>query len=110
MNQMNAFATQAMQEMTVKLVQGVYMYTLQLPVMTRYILTDLYPCQRQTPCMNEATCINNGLGHYICQCVDGYEGENCETEINECDPNPCQNGGTCTVGFNWKGNSYIYDQ
>ena len=26
-------------------------------------------------------------------------GTNCETEINECDPMPCQNGGTCTVNF-----------
>ena len=62
-------------------------------------LQDLYPCQRQTPCMNDADCINNGLGDYLCQCMDGYTGDRCEDEINECAPNPCQNGGTCTVSY-----------
>ena len=62
-----------------------------------YKSSDLYPCQRQMPCKNGATCINNGLGDYICQCPDGYAGEQCRTDINECFPNPCQNGGTCTV-------------
>ena len=65
--------------------------------------TDLYPCQRQPPCQNGATCINNGLGDYLCQCLDGYEGDTCETETIECYPNPCQNGGTCTV---WHYNVY----
>ena len=35
--------------------------------------------------------------NYTCECVDGYKGNNCEMDINECDSNPCQNGGTCTV-------------
>ena len=26
----------------------------------------------------------------------GYTGTNCENDINECFPNPCQKGGTCT--------------
>ncbi len=34
---------------------------------------------------------------YVCECVEGYEGKNCETEIDECLSNPCSNGGTCTV-------------
>ena len=32
-----------------------------------------------------------------CQCVEGYEGDSCELMTDECEPNPCQNGGTCTV-------------
>lgn len=31
----------------------------------------------------------------ICQCSIGYQGEFCETDINECESNPCQNGGQC---------------
>ena len=25
----------------------------------------------------------------------GYTGETCETDIDECDPDPCENGATC---------------
>ena len=31
-----------------------------------------------------------------CQCVPGYEGTLCDVNIDECSPNPCQNGGKCT--------------
>ena len=37
------------------------------------------------------------LAGYTCACVDGYEGDDCETETNECVPNPCQHAGVCTV-------------
>ena len=32
-----------------------------------------------------------------CECLPGYmaNGNNC-VKIDECDPDPCQNGGTCT--------------
>lgn len=29
------------------------------------------------------------------QCVPGYQGVNCEYEVDECQNQPCQNGGTC---------------
>lgn len=37
------------------------------------------------------------LTRYVgpCQCLPGYDGQNCEREINECRSHPCQNGGTC---------------
>ena len=33
---------------------------------------------------------------YFCSCQPGYFGRNCEMEIDECLPRPCENGGTCT--------------
>ena len=59
--------------------------------------TDLLPCQRRSPCQNGATCTNDGSGGYRCTCVTGYSGTNCQTNINDCSPNPCHNGGTCRV-------------
>lgn len=32
----------------------------------------------------------------VCNCRPGYTGRECEIEINECDPQPCLNGGLCT--------------
>ena len=31
----------------------------------------------------------------MCTCVLGWTGVNCETDINECTSNPCQNGAQC---------------
>ena len=33
-------------------------------------------------------------------CSAGYEGDNCEINIDDCTPNPCQNSGTCADGIN----------
>ncbi|XP_072174362.1 uncharacterized protein [Diadema setosum] len=42
------------------------------------------------------------VGHYDCNditgakmCHDGWTGTDCNAEINECDSNPCLNGGSC---------------
>ena len=32
--------------------------------------------------------------------VIGFTGRDCETNINECMPNPCQHGGNCVDGIN----------
>ena len=32
---------------------------------------------------------------FICTCAAGYTGNRCQTNIPECNSNPCQNGGTC---------------
>jgi len=57
----------------------------------------LDPCGHTTPCENGATCNNTGPDQYECLCAAGFEGDSCERETNECDPNPCMNGGSCTV-------------
>ena len=43
---------------------------------------------------NGGTCISEGC-IFICLCPDGFTGTNCETEIDPCDSNPCENDGTC---------------
>jgi probable HAF family extracellular repeat protein len=50
------------------------------------------PCSAQ-PCEN-GSCVVVGDA-YQCTCDDGYEGDNCETNIDDCAPNPCENGGRC---------------
>ena len=32
-------------------------------------------------------------------CVSGYTGERCDVDIDECQSNPCLNGGVCTQGI-----------
>src|SRR5690606_11486180 len=50
-------------------------------------------------CQNGAECVD-GLGNYTCRCAAGYEGERCETDVDDCAANPCANGGTCSDGVN----------
>lgn len=55
---------------------------------------------RSNPCLNGGTCVNTG-DYYQCICKDGFEGSNCQDDVNDCIPQPCQNGGKCIDGVNW---------
>lgn len=35
------------------------------------------------------------MNGYHCLCPRGFTGKNCEIETNDCESNPCQNGGRC---------------
>jgi len=35
------------------------------------------------------------LNAYSCECLPGYTGANCETNVDDCAINPCKNGGSC---------------
>ena len=39
-----------------------------------------------------ATCID-GIANYTCSCADGFEGDTCESNIDDCLSNPCENDG-----------------
>ncbi|KAK3083937.1 hypothetical protein FSP39_005650 [Pinctada imbricata] len=61
---------------------------------------DSDPCLA-FPCDHDGTCINTGINMFTCNCEAGYDAStNCQEEINECDSNPCQNGGTCNDQLN----------
>ncbi|XP_023314181.1 fat-like cadherin-related tumor suppressor homolog isoform X1 [Trichogramma pretiosum] len=45
------------------------------------------------PCKNGGVCEEGNSGP-ICKC-QGYAGERCELDVNECERNPCANGATC---------------
>ena len=55
----------------------------------------------QINCSSQGTCID-GVGTYSCECIPGYTGRDCETNINECllmEPQ-CSGRGQCIDGVN----------
>uniref|UniRef100_A0A0N5ARB9 Sushi, von Willebrand factor type A, EGF and pentraxin domain-containing protein 1 n=1 Tax=Syphacia muris TaxID=451379 RepID=A0A0N5ARB9_9BILA len=55
-------------------------------------------CEQLKPCLNNGTCISTMTEErYECDCIDGYTGKVCERKTESCTPNPCKNGGFCTV-------------
>ncbi|XP_027882287.1 protein crumbs homolog 2a [Xiphophorus couchianus] len=70
---------------------------------------DIDECAEQ-PCQNGGECFERSdpshweldwelrfsdAAGYICQCQGGFAGENCSINIDECESEPCQNGGAC---------------
>ena len=59
---------------------------------------DARPCSN-SPCLNNATCINTNLtsAGYFCECNNFYTGANCETQIDLCQNETCSSNGKCSV-------------
>ena len=50
------------------------------------------------------------MDSFSCDCVDGYEGDRCDVNHDDCLPNPCENGGGCQVSrenTEIEGQSYV---
>jgi len=58
------------------------------------------PCENfTTPCSGHGACYDLSETEYICVCNAGYNGTDCDVDINECDSNPCFHG-NCTDEMN----------
>jgi len=60
------------------------------------------PCVTGNPCGNGGSCIAGEGMKYSCRCQPGWGDSHCNTpdkpaqkDVNECESNPCQNGGRC---------------
>ncbi|VDO56932.1 unnamed protein product [Brugia timori] len=40
------------------------------------------------------------LNGYHCECLAGFTGRQCATNINECESSPCENGASCIDHIN----------
>ncbi|PKU27772.1 hypothetical protein llap_21924 [Limosa lapponica baueri] len=61
----------------------------------QFCAEDVDECQLQPPaCRNGGTCFNRRGGH-TCVCVNGWTGESCSQNIDDCATPVCLNGATC---------------
>ena len=54
---------------------------------------DINECTMNNPCQNGGNCTNL-MGSFSCACPVRFTGSTCMTPVI-CDPNPCENEGTC---------------
>uniref|UniRef100_A0A7N6BCP3 Slit homolog 2 (Drosophila) n=1 Tax=Anabas testudineus TaxID=64144 RepID=A0A7N6BCP3_ANATE len=54
------------------------------------------------PCQNGGSChLKEGEGsNFWCVCPEGFEGDACEINIDDCEDNDCENNSTCVDGVN----------
>ena len=71
-----------------------------LDCMDGYQRTNDGVCEPYGGC-DEDSCSGRGLcsdseGPVVCECLPGFEGTECEIDIDECEAAPCANGGVCS--------------
>jgi len=52
------------------------------------------PCS-PNPCENDGVCSEGENGDALCTCEEGWTGDSCDTDFDECHSEPCLNGGQC---------------
>uniref|UniRef100_A0A673CAD7 Delta-like protein n=1 Tax=Sphaeramia orbicularis TaxID=375764 RepID=A0A673CAD7_9TELE len=58
----------------------------------RTCLIDANECDTN-PCVNASSC-RNLIGGYFCECLPGWTGQNCDSNVNDCQ-GQCLNGASC---------------
>ena len=58
----------------------------------------VFPGVADQVCEHGSTCVPYGNQQFYCCCSQGYTGPNCEADIDECESQPCRNGGSCSEG------------
>ena len=59
------------------------------------------PCQHGATCADSTTRFGEldeqvvGVNEYACACTEGWQGEHCDADVDECASHPCQNAGEC---------------
>ncbi|XP_071439306.1 uncharacterized protein uif isoform X2 [Hetaerina americana] len=55
------------------------------------------PCTANgNPCANGASCVALQQGRFKCECLNGWEGQRCEINTDDCAEKPCLLGANCT--------------
>ena len=62
---------------------------------------DMFDDCAPIPCLNGGICTDLGVLDFECDCDGtGFIGTTCDSNINDCDGNPCDVGGSCSDGVN----------
>lgn len=60
---------------------------------------SVHPMCENHPCSNNGTCrVLPNSQTYECDCLEGFSGQHCETNQNDCESSPCLNAGRCIDG------------
>uniref|UniRef100_A0A672HLX0 Crumbs cell polarity complex component 2b n=1 Tax=Salarias fasciatus TaxID=181472 RepID=A0A672HLX0_SALFA len=62
-------------------------------IVRHYLMVEIDECEA-LPCQNGATCRDH-VAMYTCECLAGFQGDNCSVNVDECMSAPCRHGGSC---------------
>ncbi|XP_030851776.1 pro-epidermal growth factor-like [Strongylocentrotus purpuratus] len=82
---------------------NVALASMKLPIPAEIHIYADTSCPGGNFCASTGTCVINQRqpdATFRCICDEGYNGKHCDLNIDDCVPDLCMNGGTCTDGIN----------